>query len=120
MLRASDPSGSTWPPVEPVEMVVLSDNKIVLTVPHPTRGELGQAELATLTINEKKPVLEVGSIGLRGHSIPHSLTVSGNLVYFVCDDGVHGEELWVTDGTRDGTRLVKDILFPSTPSAIKP
>ncbi len=29
--------------------------------------------------------------------------------FFVAEDGIHGKELWVTDGTPSGTRLVKDI-----------
>ncbi len=29
--------------------------------------------------------------------------------YFTADDGVHGRELWSTDGTADGTTLIKDI-----------
>src|SRR6185369_15126000 len=29
--------------------------------------------------------------------------------YFVADDGVHGREVWRTDGTRQGTRLVIDL-----------
>lgn len=33
------------------------------------------------------------------------------LTYFVASDGVHGQELWVTDLTEEGTTLVKDI-FP--------
>lgn len=31
------------------------------------------------------------------------------LMFFVADDRVYGSELWVTDGTIDGTRMVKDI-----------
>lgn len=28
---------------------------------------------------------------------------------FSADDGIHGQELWVTDGAADGTRLLRDI-----------
>ncbi|HEV8242318.1 MAG TPA: ELWxxDGT repeat protein [Thermoanaerobaculia bacterium] len=34
---------------------------------------------------------------------------AGGNVFFVADDGVHGRELWATDGTPAGTRLVLDI-----------
>lgn len=33
----------------------------------------------------------------------------GNLVLFGLDDGVHGQELWASDGSAAGTRLVRDI-----------
>lgn len=36
----------------------------------------------------------------------------GKVVFFRADDGIHGDELWITDGTAAGTRMVKDILPP--------
>ncbi len=47
-----------------------------------------------------------------------SLTgVVDNKVYFTADDGVHGRELWVTDGTEEGTKMVED-LYPGSGASI--
>jgi ELWxxDGT repeat protein len=43
-------------------------------------------------------------------------TAAGDFVLFSANDGEHGVELWRTDGTDEGTRLVADI-FPSEPSS---
>ena len=40
---------------------------------------------------------------------PAALTVVGDRLFFAADDGIHGKELWVSDGTAEGTRLVEDI-----------
>lgn len=38
-----------------------------------------------------------------------SMTPAGSAFYFVANDGVHGNELWRSDGTSAGTTLLKDI-----------
>ena len=60
-----------------------------------------------------------------GHSIlPGGLVAAGAALYFAADDGVHGIELWTTDGTAEGTRLVQDLApgrassFPLLPTLL--
>ena len=44
-----------------------------------------------------------------GSSFPTYLTKVGSTLFFAANDGVHGTELWKTDGTAAGTKMVKDI-----------
>lgn len=42
-------------------------------------------------------------------SYPSFLTDVNGILFFSADDGIHGSELWMTDGTPAGTKLVADI-----------
>jgi ELWxxDGT repeat protein len=49
--------------------------------------------------------------------LPRQPGISGGFV-FLADDGVHGVEPWITDGTPHGTRLIQDVcrgICPSDP-----
>ncbi|MCA8948034.1 MAG: hypothetical protein KDE27_00935 [Planctomycetes bacterium] len=60
----------------------------------------------------------VADIHPTGSSNPAGYTRVGDLVCFVADDGVHGRELWASDGTAAGTALVLDIQAGSGSSNI--
>jgi ELWxxDGT repeat protein len=44
-----------------------------------------------------------------GSATPRELTANGDWLYFRADDGSLGEELWQTNGTSTGTRMVRDF-----------
>jgi ELWxxDGT repeat protein len=44
---------------------------------------------------------------------PSRFTVTDNLMYFVADDGIHGRQLYRTDGTEEGSFRITEIR-PST------
>lgn len=63
-----------------------------------------------------KMVVEINATGAGGanSSSPRGIVNStaaydGLLAFFTANDGVHGSELWVTDGTADGTEMVADL-----------
>ncbi|MCW7462139.1 fibronectin type III domain-containing protein [Leptospira limi] len=51
----------------------------------------------------------VSDIGGGSASVPQSLTVIGNVLYFNAYHPSYGRELWKTDGTGAGTSLVADL-----------
>ncbi|WGV29016.1 ELWxxDGT repeat protein [Halotia branconii] len=53
------------------------------------------------------------------YNFPSNLTVVNDILYFAANDGIHGAELWASDGTKEGTVLVKDLNPGSNDSFVK-
>jgi ELWxxDGT repeat protein len=48
--------------------------------------------------------------GSSNGSYPSDFFVAGGFLFFLADDGIHGRELWVTNGTEAGTKMVIDLV----------
>ncbi len=73
--------------------------------------------LIQLTTFAQNPELLLDiQVGLEGSSPRYFTEVNGTL-FFTADDGINGTELWKTDGTVNGTVMVKDIYVGSDNSA---
>lgn len=75
-------------------------------------------ELGTVLVKDIKQV-EVCPYDCGDSSEPGDLTNVNGTVFFSATDGVVGRELWRSDGTELGTRLVADI-FPGTRVYVHP
>ncbi|TXI67504.1 MAG: T9SS type A sorting domain-containing protein [Flavobacterium sp.] len=63
-------------------------------------------------INVYSQIIDVTQIELNftGDSNPKNITKGISKIYFLADDGIHGDELWVYDGLTNNTFLVKDVI----------
>jgi ELWxxDGT repeat protein len=69
----------------------------------------GTAE-GTMMVKDINPAGSYSSAGYAGFdAAPLHFTLVEDTMFFTADDGVHGRELWKTDGTTAGTVMVKDV-----------
>ena len=62
-----------------------------------------------------KNINEEAIPGTGENSYPSYLTVFDGKLFFPANNGINGTELWVSDGTDDGTTLVKNINEEAIP-----
>ena len=68
-------------------------------------SELWSYDIGTASIQLVKDI----NPGANNSSFPAELINFKDRLYFQADDGEHGKELWVSDGTADGTYMLKNI-----------
>ena len=66
-----------------------------------------------LVLNAADEVMLVKNINEEGASYPEKFMDVNSTMYFMADDGEHGRELWKSDGTENGTIMVKDLTLGS-------
>ncbi len=71
----------------------------------------------TMLLKDINPGPESSNLEADYNSAYEGFVISGNRFFFRADDGTHGLELWVSDGTAAGTHLVKDIAVGAASAA---
>ncbi|HVE94203.1 MAG TPA: ELWxxDGT repeat protein [Acidimicrobiales bacterium] len=101
---AASPTGYSAPPSCSPTPVVLNDRAYVCSIGFGNRHFLASTDgtsAGTHTVYPPESSTEL--------FVLDELTRVGNSLFFVGFDEVHGAELWRSDGTTEGTKLVKDI-----------
>jgi ELWxxDGT repeat protein len=96
------------------EFAVLGDSVMIFKMDGELWHSDGTAE-GTYLIKDIRP--SVDYFGDPQSSFPGNFITYKDYVYFSAHDDTNGTELWRTDGTTDGTELVKDI-FPGLTDGI--
>lgn len=58
--------------------------------------------------SQLKLIKDINSGSSRAFSYKNSI-IANNKAYFIADNGINGYEIWSSDGTSNGTNIIKDI-----------
>ena len=72
-----------------------------------TRGRGPKAKVELVLTDGTQAQTERALIGV--NHIRQITVVDDRLIFFIANDGEHGDELWVSDGTKENTRLLRDV-----------
>ena len=93
-------------------LFTLLTSYVLADVVLPAGMEILTPEGVTVTVEDIRAVDKSKNMVVAGSK------VNGYKVYFTAQDAAHGEELWVSDGTVAGTKMVKDIFPGPTSSGV--
>ncbi len=68
------------------------------------------------TLSMSAQVVSLGNLNPDGSSNPTELFAFGNILLFAANDGTHGNELWKSNGSEQGTVMIGDLI-PSEASS---
>ena len=95
---------------DPVDLIVYNGTLFFSNTAASTGRELWKSDgtaAGTVLVKDIRPGFS-SSLSDANNSTTN-FTLFNNKLYFFCNDGTHGNELWETDGTTAGTVLVSDV-----------
>ncbi|MBX9700562.1 MAG: putative Ig domain-containing protein [Acetobacteraceae bacterium] len=106
LLKDIDPAGDS----RPVGFIALGDGRVVFAARTPASAyELWVTDGTTAGTQMVEEIAPGVTPAFTGGDFPRARLGDGRVV-FTASDGVTGRELWITDGTADGTLMLKEIV----------
>lgn len=104
---------------DPTALVVFRDRLIFDAVDpaNPADREPWISDGTAAGTHRLKDVNATPNGGGTNASQPEQFLPAGDLLFFVAHDGVHGFELWCSDGTEAGTVLTRDLYADQAPGS---
>jgi ELWxxDGT repeat protein len=113
MLKDIIPGGGSASPMD----FTVCNGKLLFTAIQTSVGrELFSTDGTAGGTQMVKDINPGGATAFSGLGIQHPMVLLFNKVLFAADDGVNGEELWVSDGTPTGTVMVRNLMAGSASS----